>query len=277
MQEHYSLTELTLTSGVVRSFATDRGWYSFLLLLDGDCLSGWDGQVQRCSREDILLMQPEHRLTLQAYTSRRPARVVWLRLSEYALTQLSDGQTDLLRSMRLVPFGCTAVHAGSQVTMLARNLIHRLGTEQQKPGFGNAILEQGLLAMLLILILRACIAADFQKTQRERPHFMVDDVFVYIREHLAEELSLAQLERVFFVSHEHIAREFKKQTGQSVHRYILNLRLEQSCHLLRAGQPTTRVWQPCGFSSYAYFSQAFRRELGMAPGQYAKAPPQQRS
>lgn len=277
MNNDYSLAEITIKAGENRKFTSGVGWYGLLLLVDSDCIASWDGQIQRCGREDILLMQPNRQLTLQLQTPRRPAKLVWLQLSEQALIRLSDEQTDLLYSLRLVPFGCAAVHAGCQVAMLARNLAHRLGEEKHSPGFGNTILEQGILSMLLILILRACIAADLRVFKRERIPFMVDDVFIYLRENLSEELSLAQLERVFFVSHEHIAREFKKQTGQSLHRYILALRLEQSCCLLRAGHAVTHIWQTCGFSSYAYFFQVFRRELGMTPGQYKKTSPQQHS
>lgn len=57
---------------------------------------------------------------------------------------------------------------------------------------------------------------------------IIDDVFQYISHHLTEDLSLKTLEREFFVSGEHISREFKKSTGITLHSYITRSRIDLS-------------------------------------------------
>ncbi len=49
----------------------------------------------------------------------------------------------------------------------------------------------------------------------------MDDIFIYIREHLTEDISLERLENEFYISRYHIVREFKKLTGETPHSYIV--------------------------------------------------------
>ena len=101
--------------------------------------------------------------------------------------------------------------------------------------FGAAVFEHGILQMFVVLALRACIHAEFHTASVSRHHLMLDEVFLFIQAHLTEELTLERLEKEFFVSREHIAREFKRQTGQTVHRYIVKARLDRCTATCREG------------------------------------------
>ena len=91
---------------------------------------------------------------------------------------------------------------------------------------------------------------------------------MFIQAHLTEELTLERLEKEFFVSREHIAREFKRQTGQTVHRYIVKARLDRCCALIEQGLPITEVYKTSGFGGYNHFFRAFKKEYGMTPKEY---------
>ena len=86
---------------------------------------------------------------------------------------------------------------------------------------------------------------------------MLDEVFLFIQAHLTEELTLERLEKEFFVSREHIAREFKRKTGQTVNRT-----------LIEQGLPITEVYKTSGFGGYNHFFRAFKKEYGMTPKEY---------
>jgi len=81
-------------------------------------------------------------------------------------------------------------------------------------------------------------------------------------------MTLERLEKEFFVSREHIAREFKRQTGQTVHRYIVKARLDRCCTLIEQGLPITEVYKTSGFGGYNHFFRAFKKEYGMTPKEY---------
>ena len=215
-------------------------------------------------------MQPDHRVVVEPRQSERPPRFLWLRITASRLKELSSGETDLKAGFDFLPFGCAVIPAGAQTAMLTRNLCSRLMREEREPGYGSAVLQNGILEALLVLVLRAAIRADQQRLPHKRTQFMIGDVFVYIHEHLTEKLTLQSLENAFYVSHEHIAREFKRQTGQTLHQYILTMRIERACELLNQGLPAAKVWPQCGFESASYFFQAFHKRCGMTPMEYVK-------
>lgn len=139
---------------------------------------------------------------------------------------------------------------------------------QESSQFGAAAFEHGILQMFVVLALRACIHAEFHTASVSRHHLMLDEVFLFIQSHLTEDLTLERLEKEFFVSREHIAREFKRQTGQTVHRYIVKARLDRCCALIEQGLPITEVYKTSGFGGYNHFFRAFKKEYGMTPKEY---------
>lgn len=268
----FYLKELFLVEGIVIDNVSPRkilsnSFYTIFFVRSGHAVFNFDHRHVRCNQESFVIMQPNTDLTVQAHHG-DTCGLLCLRLTSEILIKISDEQTNLLESFNIAPFGVAAIKADSSSAMLCKNLAHSLYTSHETPLFGNELYVRGMLSMLIILVLRASIASDFMHPTLKRSHFMVDDLFVYIRDHLDEQISLQKLEQVFFVSHEHIAREFKKQTGQTVHQYIINLRLDKACQHLQYGETVVSVWRKCGFQSYSYFFQAFKHRFMVTPKQY---------
>ena len=142
---------------------------------------------------------------------------------------------------------------------------------QEHDSFASALFEESLLKMFVILVLRACIHAEQHRAQGSRKHLMMDELFVYIRTHITEEITLEQLEQAFYISRFHIAREFKRQTGQTLHSYIVKTKLDLCCHYIEQGRPITEVYRLGGFGGYNHFFRAFKQEYGMTPKQYFRS------
>ncbi len=153
--------------------------------------------------------------------------------------------------------------------MLLRNMITKLDTlkdEDMKPGI--ELYEKSLFTTFLVLFLRTCIQSDQMYQFHQKKMLMIDDVFEYISQHLTEDLSLKKLEEVFFISGEHISREFKKSTGVTLHSYITRARIDLSKKYLLQDLSVRDVCQLCGFSSYNHFFKMFKKECGMTPMEY---------
>lgn len=68
------------------------------------------------------------------------------------------------------------------------------------------------------------------------------------------------------VSPYHVAHVFREQTGLSVHRYLLRLRLAIALDLLAGGATNlSALALDLGFSSHSHFSSVFRRNTGLSP------------
>jgi AraC-like DNA-binding protein len=73
------------------------------------------------------------------------------------------------------------------------------------------------------------------------------------------------------VSPFHLCRIFRRETGVTLHEYLVDLRLRLSLEHLSGRQPDlSRVALEVGFSSHSHFSAAFRRRLGVSPSRARK-------
>ena len=267
-ERDYVLEELCMAEAGRRQLFSGA-YYSVLFVARGACALCWDGQRHLCGTEDVFLMKPGKAAWLEYAGGKYPLQAFWMRYSPALLRALSDEKTDLEASFNVVPFECISVRAESTIVMLAKNLFRRLCELKREQGeFAAALFEESLLKMLVVLVLRACIHAEFRQRQGSRRSFMLDEVFLYIRTHLAEELSLEQLEQEFYVSKYHIAREFKRATGQTVHRYVTKAKLDACLAYIEQGFPITEVYRMGGFGGYNHFFRAFKKEYGMTPKAY---------
>lgn len=102
----------------------------------------------------------------------------------------------------------------------------------------------------------------------------VADVMSYVAEHLGGDLSLDAIGSALGINRFYLCRIFKKETGSTLHNYILYKRISESKKLLHDGLRTSQVCAMCGFGSMARFTASFRNIVGQTPSAYAKAAPE---
>ena len=245
-------------------------YYAVLLVRQGSCTAQWPGGQTVCGLESLFLMKPDSKAEL-ASRGGRPLQLLYIGFLPSLLEQLSQPGLSLEKAFNVVDFTCAGVRVQGETTMLLKNLAASLCHQPQEQGlFGQPIYERGLLEMLVVLTLRACAMRERQEALVGKKRFLVDDVFMFIKQHLTEEISLERLSAEFYVSREHIAREFKRQTGQTVCGYILKERLTRCQQLLCEGFRLTDIDHQCGFTSYNSLARAFKREYGITPKAYYK-------
>ena len=126
----------------------------------------------------------------------------------------------------------------------------------------------GVGGLLVAGVLRCCVNEERKTALVGRKRLVVDEVFAYINAHLAEPLQLKDLAAHFYVSPEHLARQFKQRTGQTLHQYIIKARLSRCRELLCNGVPLSAIWMQCGFSGYSAMLRSFKQEFGVTPAEY---------
>ena len=93
----------------------------------------------------------------------------------------------------------------------------------------------------------------------------------YIDEHYQEELSVDELARLCHVSTPYLHRLFVKHLGVTPHSALLRRRLVAAkVMLINEPWPIAEVAWRCGFQSASYFSDCFRRHVGMSPIRFRK-------
>jgi len=88
----------------------------------------------------------------------------------------------------------------------------------------------------------------------------------FIDGNLSAPLRHADLATAAALSQAHLARAFRNVTGVSLHRYVLQRRLEHARVLLSGSdEPVQAVAMQCGFADAAHLSKAYRRAFGITP------------
>lgn len=99
----------------------------------------------------------------------------------------------------------------------------------------------------------------------------VGNVLDFIEAHHSESVSLSDLASVLNMSPHHFARAFKRATGVTPYRRVIESRLRLVRNLLvSTQQPLSDIAIDAGFSSQAHMTDVFRRELGTTPASYRR-------
>lgn len=93
----------------------------------------------------------------------------------------------------------------------------------------------------------------------------------FLRERLAEPVTLADLAGEVHLSVYHLVRVFRAATGRTPHRFLTELRVEEAKRLLRETDlALERIAPRCGFASAGALSAAFVRHVGARPSAYRR-------
>jgi len=105
----------------------------------------------------------------------------------------------------------------------------------------------------------AKLAAAQEVVERVRTHALL---------YLDQRITLGELARGAECSPFQLCRAFRRATGGSVHRWVLQLRLQASLErVAEPGRDLTAVALDLGFASHSHFTAAFRRTFGITPSE----------
>ncbi len=96
----------------------------------------------------------------------------------------------------------------------------------------------------------------------------VNSIMEYIGQHYAEKISLTQIAEEFYLTQSHVARLFKKHTGESVLEYINRVRIDHARRLLEQGVSVKEAADKTGYESLNNFYKYFKRYTGKTPADY---------
>jgi len=98
----------------------------------------------------------------------------------------------------------------------------------------------------------------------------MNKALAYIREHLLEPFSEAELAAVAGQSQSAFSRSFRKHTGMAFVQYVNRLRINVACQLLmsEANSTIADVCYASGFNNISNFNRQFLAQKGMSPSRF---------
>lgn len=144
----------------------------------------------------------------------------------------------------------------------------RLYQEFQSQTPLTPLMLEGLMLELLVQIARDDTSAKVSSTACPRWLLQVRD---YLRANFTERLSLETIAATVGVHPSHLVRAFRQHFHCTIGDYLRNLRLERAHFLLtHSDTPLSEVALEMGYSDQSHFSTAFRRQTGIAPGEFRR-------
>ncbi|GAA3184575.1 AraC family transcriptional regulator [Lentilactobacillus kefiri] len=200
--------------------------------------------------------------------SSAPYERIFLNIKVDLINQLSTPKTDL--------FDCFKTQDNKDVNILNLNqdfiddyiaFCDQLIPTLDKTEYGSDVRARILLSQILLIANEVHPVKDQPKNIM--PPFL-EKVTSFIDDNLAGDLSLSAFADEFFMNPNYLDRSFKKYTGLSIHRYVIEKRIELAKQLLREGHTVTMVCEASGFGIYSNFIRTFNTLVGLSPGKYKK-------
>ena len=145
--------------------------------------------------------------------------------------------------------------------------------EALSPGFGGALRAQamGMEAVLEITRCDGALRSEEPAARSGLAPWQMRRLDAYVREHLANDVTLTDLADLLGMSVRHLSRVVKHAKGRSVHCWVADLRMAEAQRLLTETKlPLHEIAQRVAFRGAGAFSTAFRAASGFTPSDYRR-------
>jgi AraC-like DNA-binding protein len=137
--------------------------------------------------------------------------------------------------------------------------------------------RQGLLIAMIASILQEIEEGRYFRwlptTEVDAPVEEADPIKraqAYVRQHIAEQLTLDRVSRYCYMSRSQFAKVFHDETGVTFHRFVTNCRVEEALLRLRTSKvQTASIARHVGLKP-RHFNHLIRQQTGLSPGDYRK-------
>ena len=234
-----------------------------LLLVSGRGGYVVDGQRYLLQPGDVVLVDSRsvHRPELE---SENPYERVIIYISPEFLQKMSTADCDLLGIFQMDAGHVLRLKETERKKIFA--MTAALEKELSGSDYGREIVSNAYLLRLMVEIGR-----QRRRTDVHNPHPVIPenprvlDWMAYIDKHLTEDLDMDTLAERFFISKYHMMRLFHRETGFTIHTFLLQRRLLAARQLIDKGMLATEACYRCGFRSYSSFTRAYNKHFGSTP------------
>lgn len=165
--------------------------------------------------------------------------------------------------------------AGKVVPLCDEALFADIISELDQPVDGNAdLMVQVLVTQLLVKQLRTHRGAIGSRFQNEgHGDLSQQDVCAraisFMRSHLHESISRADIAKAVHYSDPHFARLFRQTMGVTPGQYLSELRIERAkLFLTTSTLSISQIALEVGFQSFSHFTQLFKQRTGESPSAF---------
>lgn len=203
--------------------------------------------------------------------------------SETPTTEFFIGYSDLqlqglLPNSLPLPEGEYMLHTTGELRQRLFKIYSSMEAEKADCKQGRYFMLKAYMIQFLLLVIREqCEPMEkpqgcaFESVNRK---YMVEQILNYFEDHYNEKISLDQIAENMYLSPFYISKIFKKETGDTPIRHLINIRLEKAKELLEGGYAGSvqEVAAMVGYDDAYHFSKLYKKRYGISPSQARKNP-----
>lgn len=243
-------------------------FYKLLIFLKGSVTYSIEGKSYRLKAYDMVLVSKGaiHRPKVE---TREPYERIVFYISEAFLERHRTAEYSLARCFEIAEReGTNVLRFPAMTNSRLLSVIEEIEKNgQEKEQYAAKLYANVLFMEFMILVNRCCMEGTGTFNRAVNFNQKMIDLIQYIGEHLTEELSIEDLAAHFYISRFHMMRQFKEETGYTIHRYITEKRVLLAKSLMAAGVSPTQACYQSGFRDYSTFLRAYKRRLAKNPSE----------
>jgi two-component system, response regulator YesN len=108
----------------------------------------------------------------------------------------------------------------------------------------------------------------FLRIRRDKKHEAVEKACVYIERNFSKDLTLQDVAEYVGMNPTYFSLLFKEEMKISYIKYLTKFRIERAKGFLLEGYKVADVSEKVGYHTYRHFSELFKKQVGVNPGQY---------
>jgi AraC-like DNA-binding protein len=148
--------------------------------------------------------------------------------------------------------------------------------KSMKPGYDLVL--KSLVMRLIVILLRE--VGSFEEGDKDtlcafefsEKANIVGTIISFMKENYMKDISLDKISKNMYLSPVYISKIFKEEVGNSPINYLIKIRLEKACNLLRKNKETSikEISKLVGYDDAYYFSKLFKKYYGFSPMQFKR-------
>lgn len=243
--------------------------HELLFCLEGSGYEFTPGKKRLLKANDIFLY-PAGMAHNSCSRNKEPYTCVVLAFNESVLQELKETSkpltalTTMLQGIRVVDDAKLAV--SFQQSKRIRTLLEQLLEKQFQP---DDSWERRLLFEQILLTAYQSFGDKSAADGAGDNHDIIRNVCDFLDSQFEKPIQVDDILDFCPLSRSHFFVLFKQVTGQTFNHYLINVRLNYACKMLKeSGASITEIAYQCGFSSYSHFCYTFKKWQQQSPTEY---------
>ncbi len=185
-------------------------------------------------------------------------------VAEHIIAVIGREQFEILYEQ--ISFALTP-EANEQITQIVSLIEHEWNNYD---AYSNAIMESLVVQFFVTALRGQSVSPDLDTILKDQ-HLSLVEAIHYIQCHYAEDPSLKDTAEAVHISDAYLSRLFTSRLDTTYSRFLTEIKLSHAMALLINTKLTiAEVADQCGYPNSNYFSDAFKKVIGISPLQYRK-------